>query len=32
MIRKILNEYDKVKDESNSKMDTIESGYSGVNY
>ena len=31
MIRKILNEYDKVKDESNSKMDTIESGYSGVN-
>jgi len=31
MIRKILNEYDKVKDDSNSKMDTIESGNSGVN-
>ena len=31
MIRKILNEYDKVKDDSNSKMDTIESGYGGVN-
>ena len=31
MIRKILNEYDKVKDDSNSKMDTIESGYSAVN-
>jgi proton-translocating NADH-quinone oxidoreductase chain M len=31
MIRKILNEYDKVKDDSNSKMDTIDSGYSAVN-
>ncbi len=31
MIRKILNEYEQVKDDSNSKMDTIESGYSGVN-
>ena len=31
MIRKILNEYDKVKDDSNPKMDTSESGYSGVN-
>jgi len=31
MTRKILNEYDKVKDDSNPKMDTSESGYSGVN-
>jgi proton-translocating NADH-quinone oxidoreductase chain M len=31
MIRKILQEYDNVKDVSNSTMDTIESGYSGVN-
>lgn len=31
MIRKILNEYDKVKDDSNSKMDTIDSRYSAVN-
>jgi len=31
MIRKILNEYDKVRDDSNSKMDTIDSGYSAVN-
>ena len=31
MIRKILNEYDKVKDDSNSKTDTIETGYSGAN-
>jgi len=31
MIRKILNEYDKVRDDSNSKMDTIDSRYSAVN-
>jgi len=31
MTRKILNEYDKVKDDSNPKMDTSESGYSGAN-
>jgi len=31
MTRKLLNEYDKVKDDSNPKMDTSESGYSGVN-
>src|SRR4051812_14671012 len=31
MIRKILNEYDKVRDDSNSKTDTIETGYSGAN-
>ena len=31
MIRKILNDYNKAKGDSNSKMDTIESGYDGIN-